>query len=245
MIRLYEKITAVQLSIFEQLFLCCKKLYKYNEINNIFPRDKYIMIKNIKNEQLEIKRLCDEIWKLSLEQGVPITPLSEVKESTWITTLSEHLYDEGMFNIETPNEYKQGDIVMVNTFFDAATNKPFKEGRHRILVITDSGNSNAKDREYYGYMLSSKAEKALLKNYNNKNYHYIGSYNSIVNAEKWKLNDDISILLRLDHLYAFHRSGVSGQGLKGRVKEQFIKYINYLMVNKNNPDVMSWEEFDK
>ena len=202
-------------------------------------------VKNIKNEQLEIKRLCDEIWKLSLEQGVPITPLSEVKESTWITTLSEHLYDEGMFNIETPNEYKQGDIVMVDTFIDAATNKPFKDGRHRILVITDSGNSNAKDREYYGYMLSSKAEKALLKNYNNKNYHYIGSYNSIVNAEKWKLNDDISILLRLDHLYAFHRSGVSGQGLKGRVKEQFIKYINYLMVNKNNPDVMSWEEFDK
>ena len=94
-------------------------------------------------------------------------------------------------------------------------------------------------------MLSSKAEKALLKNYNNKNYHYIGSYNSIVNAEKWKLNDDISILLRLDHLYAFHRSGVSGQGLKGRVKEQFIKYINYLMRNKNNPDAMSWEEFDK
>ena len=245
MIRLCEKITAVQLSIFEQLFLCCKKLYKYNEINNIFPRDKYIMIKNVKNEQLEIKRLCDEIWKLSLEQGVPITPLSEVKESTWITTLSEHLYDEGMFNIETPNEYKQGDIVMVDTFIDAVTNKPFKEGRHRILVITDSGNSNAKDREYYGYMLSSKAEKALLKNYNNKNYHYIGSYNSIVNAEKWKLNDDISILLRLDHLYAFHRSGVSGQGLKGRVKEQFIKYINYLMRNKNNPDVMSWEEFDK
>ena len=176
---------------------------------------------------------------------MPITPLSEVKESTWITTLSEHLYDEGMFNIETPNEYKQGDIVMVDTFIDAATNKPFKEGRHRILVITDSGNSNAKDREYYGYMLSSKAEKALLKNYNNKNYHYIGSYNSIVNAEKWKLSDDISILLRLDHLYAFHRSGVSGQGLKGRVKEQFIKYINYLMRNKNNPDVMSWEEFDK
>lgn len=203
------------------------------------------MIKNIKNEQLEIKRLCDEIWKLSLEQGVPITPLSEVKESTWITPLSEHLYDEGMSNIEIPNEYKQGDIVMVNTFFDAATNKPFKEGRHRILVITDSGNSNAKDREYYGYMLSSKAEKALLKNYNNKNYHYIGSYNSIVNAEKWKLNDDILILLRLDHLYAFHRNGVNGQGLKGRVKEQFIKYINYLMRNKNNPDAMSWEEFDK
>ena len=237
--------TAVQLPIFEQLFLCCKKLYKYNEINNIFPRDKYIMIKNVKNEQLEIKRLCDEIWKLSLEQGVPITPLSEVKESTWITTLSEHLYDEGMSNIEIPAEYKQGDIVMVNTFFDAATNKPFKDGGHRILVITDSGNSNAKDREYYGYMLSSKAEKALLKNYNNKNYHYIGSYNSIVNAEKWKLNDDISILLRLDHLYSFYRSGVSGQGLKGRVKEQFIKYINYLMRNKNNPDAMSWEEFDK
>ena len=199
------------------------------------------MIKNVKNEQLEIKRLCDEIWKLSLEQGVPITPLSEVKESTWITTLSEHLYDEGMFNIETPNEYKQGDIVMVDTFIDAVKNKPFKEGRHRILVITDSGNSN----EYYGYMLSSKAEKALLKNYNNKNYHYIGSYNSIVNDKKWKLGTDIAISLRLDHLYSFYRSGVSGQGLKGRVKEQFIKYINYLMRNKNNPDVMSWEEFDK
>ena len=199
------------------------------------------MIKNIKNEQLEIKRLCDEIWKLSLEQGVPITPLSEVKESTWITPLSEHLYDEGMSNIEIPNEYKQGDIVMVNTLFDAATNKPLKDGGHRILVITDSGNSN----EYYGYMLSSKAEKALLKNYNNKNYHYIGSYNSIVNDKKWKLGTDIAISLRLDHLYSFQRSGVSGQGLKGRVKEQFIKYINYLMRNKNNPDAMSWEEFDK
>jgi len=66
------------------------------------------MIKNIKNEQLEIKNLCDEIWKLSLEQGVSIIPLSEVKESTWITSLSEHLYDEGMNNIEIPNEYKQG-----------------------------------------------------------------------------------------------------------------------------------------
>lgn len=203
------------------------------------------MIKNIKNEQLEIKRLCDEIWKLSLEQGVPITPLSEVKESTWITTLSEHLYDEGMFNIETPNEYKQGDIVMVDTFIDVETNKIFGGDEHRIIVISDSGTSNAQNREYYGYMLSSKAEKALLKNYNNKNYHYIGSYNSIVNDKKWKLGTDIAISLRLDHLYSFYRSGVSGQGLKGRVKEQFIKYINYLMVNKNNPDVMSWEEFDK
>ena len=203
------------------------------------------MIKNIKKEPLEIKRLCDEIWKLSLEQGVPITPLSEVKESTWITPLSEHLYDEGMFNIETPNEYKQGDIVMVDTFIDVETNKIFEGDEHRIIVISDLGTSNAQNREYYGYMLSSKAEKALLKNYNNKNYHYIGSYNSIVNAEKWKLGTDIAISLRLDHLYSFYRSGVSGQGLKGRVKEQFIKYINYLMRNKNNPDVMSWEEFDK
>lgn len=203
------------------------------------------MIKNIKNEQLEIKRLCDEIWKLSLEQGVPITPLSEVKESTWITTLSEHLYDEGMFNIETPNEYKQGDIVMVDTFIDVETNKIFGGDEHRIIVISDSGTSNAQNREYYGYMLSSKAEKALLKNYNNKNYHYIGSYNSIVNDKKWKLGTDIAISLRLDHLYSFYRSWVSGQGLKGRVKEQFIKYINYLMKNKNNPDAMSWEEFDK
>ena len=203
------------------------------------------MIKNIKNEQLEIKRLCDEIWKLSLEQGVPIIPLSEVKESTWITPLSEHLYDEGMFNIETPNEYKQGDIVMVDTFIDVETNKIFEGDEHRIIVISDSGTSNAQNREYYGYMLSSKAEKALLKNYNNKNYHYIGSYNSIVNDKKWKLGTDIAISLRLDHLYSFYRSGVSGQGLKGRVKEQFIKYINYLMRNKNNPDVMSWEEFDK
>ena len=203
------------------------------------------MIKNIKNEQLEIKRLCDEIWKLSLEQGVPITPLSEVKESTWITTLSEHLYDEGMFNIETPNEYKQGDIVMVDTFIDVETNKIFGGDEHRIIVISDSGTSNAQNREYYGYMLSSKAEKALLKNYNNKNYHYIGSYNSIVNDKKWKLGTDIAISLRLDHLYSFYRSWVSGQGLKGRVKEQFIKYINYLMRHKNNPDVMSWEEFDK
>lgn len=203
------------------------------------------MIKNIKNGQLEIKRLCDEIWKLSLEQGVPITPLSEVKESTWITTLSEHLYDEGMFNIETPNEYKQGDIVMVDTFIDVETNKIFGGDEHRIIVISDSGASNAQNREYYGYMLSSKAEKALLKNYNNKNYHYIGSYNSIVNDKKWKLGTDIAISLRLDHLYSFYRSGVSGQGLKGRVKEQFIKYINYLMRNKSNPDVMSWEEFDK
>lgn len=203
------------------------------------------MIKNIKNGQLEIKNLCDEIWKLSLEQGVPITPLSEVKESTWITTLSEHLYDEGMFNIETPNEYKQGDIVMVDTFIDVETNKIFEGDEHRIIVISDSGTSNAQNREYYGYMLSSKAEKALLKNYNNKNYHYIGSYNSIVNDKKWKLGTDIAISLRLDHLYSFYRSGVSGQGLKGRVKEQFIKYINYLMRNKNNPDVMSWEEFDK
>ena len=128
-------------------FLCCKKLYKYNEINNIFPRDKYIMIKNVKNEQLEIKRLCDEIWKLSLEQGVPITPLSEVKESTWITTLSEHLYDEGMFNIETPNEYKQGDIVMVDTFIDVETNKIFGGDEHRIIVISDSGASNAQNRD--------------------------------------------------------------------------------------------------
>lgn len=203
------------------------------------------MIKNIKNEQLEIKRLCDEIWKLSLEQGVPITPLSEVKESTWITPLSEHLYDEGMFNIETPNEYKQGDIVMVDTFIDVETNKIFEGDEHRIIVISDLGTSNAQNREYYGYMLSSKAEKALLKNYNNKNYHYIGSYNSIVNDKKWKLGTDIAISLRLDHLYSFYRSWVSGQGLKGRVKEQFIKYINYLMRNKNNPDVMSWEEFDK
>lgn len=203
------------------------------------------MIKNIKNGQLEIKRLCDEIWKLSLEQGVPIIPLSEVKESTWITTLSEHLYDEGMFNIETPNEYKQGDIVMVDTFIDVETNKIFGGDEHRIIVISDSGTSNAQNREYYGYMLSSKAEKALLKNYNNKNYHYIGSYNSIVNDKKWKLGTDIAISLRLDHLYSFYRSGVSGQGLKGRVKEQFIKYINYLMRNKNNPDVMNWEEFDK
>ena len=203
------------------------------------------MIKNIKNEQLEIKRLCDEIWKLSLEQGVPITPLSEVKESTWITTLSEHLYDEGMFNIEIPNEYKQGDIVMVDTFIDVETNKIFEGDEHRIIVISDSGTSNAQNIEYYGYMLSSKAEKALLKNYNNKNYHYIGSYNSIVNDKKWKLGTDIAISLRLDHLYSFYRSGVSGQGLKGRVKEQFIKYINYLMKNKNNPDAMSWEEFDK
>lgn len=203
------------------------------------------MIKNIKNGQLEIKRLCDEIWKLSLEQGVPITPLSEVKESTWITPLSEHLYDEGMFNIETPNEYKQGDIVMVDTFIDVETNKIFEGDEHRIIVISDSDTSNAQNREYYGYMLSSKAEKALLKNYNNKNYHYIGSYNSIVNDKKWKLGTDIAISLRLDHLYSFYRSGVSGQGLKGRVKEQFIKYINYLMRNKNNPDVMSWEEFDK
>ena len=203
------------------------------------------MIKNVKNEQLEIKNLCDEIWKLSLEQGVPITPLSEVKESTWITTLSEHLYDEGMFNIETPNEYKQGDIVMVDTFIDVETNKIFGGDEHRIIVISDSGTSNAQNREYYGYMLSSKAEKALLKNYNNKNYHYIGSYNSIVNDKKWKLGTDIAISLRLDHLYSFYRSGVSWQGLKGRVKEQFIKYINYLMRNKNNPDVMSWEEFDK
>lgn len=203
------------------------------------------MIKNIKNGQLEIKRLCDEIWKLSLEQGVPITPLSEVKESTWITTLSEHLYDEGMFNIETPNEYKQGDIVMVDTFIDVETNKIFGGDEHRIIVISDSGTSNVQNREYYGYMLSSKAEKALLKNYNNKNYHYIGSYNSIVNDKKWKLGTDIAISLRLDHLYSFYRSGVSGQGLKGRVKEQFIKYINYLMRHKNNPDVMSWEEFDK
>lgn len=203
------------------------------------------MIKNIKNGQLEIKRLCDEIWKLSLEQGVPITPLSEVKESTWITTLSEHLYDEGMFNIETPNEYKQGDIVMVDTFIDVETNKIFGGDEHRIIVISDSGTSNAQNREYYGYMLSSKAEKALLKNYNNKNYHYIGSYNSIVNDKKWKLGTDIAISLRLDHLYSFYRSWVSGQGLKGRVKEQFIKYINYLMKNKNNPDAMSWEEFDK
>ena len=203
------------------------------------------MIKNIKNEQLEIKRLCDEIWKLSLEQGVPITPLSEVKESTWITTLSEHLYDEGMFNIETPNEYKQGDIVMVDTFIDVETNKIFGGDEHRIIVISDLGTSNAQNREYYGYMLSSKAEKALLKNYNNKNYHYIGSYNSIVNDKKWKLGTDIAISLRLDHLYSFYRSWVSGQGLKGRVKEQFIKYINYLMRNKSNPDVMSWEEFDK
>ena len=122
------------------------------------------MIKNIKNEQLEIKKLCDEIWKLSLEQGVPIIPLSEVKESTWITPLSEHLYDEGMSNIEIPNEYKQGDIVMVDTFIDVETNKIFEGDEHRIIVITDSGNSNAKAREYYGYMLSSKAEKALLKN---------------------------------------------------------------------------------
>lgn len=91
------------------------------------------MIKNIKNEQLEIKRLCDEIWKLSLEQGVPITPLSEVKESTWITTLSEHLYDEGMFNIETPNEYKQGDIVMVDTFIDVETNKIFEGDRKSVV----------------------------------------------------------------------------------------------------------------
>lgn len=203
------------------------------------------MIKNIKNEQLEIKKLCDEIWKLSLDQGVPITPLSEVKESTWITPLSEHLYDEGMFNIETPNEYKQGDIVMVDTFIDVETNKIFGGDEHRIIVISDSGTSNAQNREYYGYMLSSKAEKALLKNYNNKNYHYIGSYNSIVNDKKWKLGTDIAISLRLDHLYSFYRSGVSGQGLKGRVKEQFIKYINYLMRNKNNPDAMSWEEFDK
>lgn len=203
------------------------------------------MIKNIKNEQLEIKRLCDEIWKLSLEQGVPITPLSEVKESTWITPLSEHLYDEGMFNIETPNEYKQGDIVMVDTFIDVETNKIFGGDEHRIIVISDSGTSNAQNRKYYGYMLSSKAEKALLKNYNNKNYHYIGSYNSIVNDKKWKLGTDIAISLRLDHLYSFYRSGVSGQGLKGRVKEQFIKYINYLMRNTNNTDVMSWEEFDK
>lgn len=203
------------------------------------------MIKNIKNEQLEIKRLCDEIWKLSLEQGVPITPLSEVKESTWITPLSEHLYDEGMFNIETPNEYKQGDIVMVDTFIDVETNKIFEGDEHRIIVISDLGTSNAQNREYYGYMLSSKAEKALLKNYNNKNYHYIGSYNSIVNDKKWKLGTDIAISLRLDHLYSFYRSWVSGQGLKGRVKEQFIKYINYLMKNKNNPDAMSWEEFDK
>ena len=214
-------------------------------MNNIFQRDKYIMIKNIKNEQLEIKRLCDEIWKLSLEQGVPIIPLSEVKESTWITTLSEHLYDEGMSNIEIPNEYKQGDIVMVDTFIDVETNKIFEGDEHRIIVISDSGTSNAQNREYYGYMLSSKAEKALLKNYNNKNYHYIGSYNSIVNDKKWKLGTDIAISLRLDHLYSFYRSGVSGQGLKGRVKAHFIKYINYLMRNKNNPDVMSWEEFDK
>ena len=203
------------------------------------------MIKNIKNEQLEIKRLCDEIWKLSLEQGVPITPLSEVKESTWITSLSEHLYDEGMFNIETPNEYKQGDIVMVDTFIDVETNKIFEGDEHRIIVISDSGTSNAQNREYYGYMLSSKAEKALLKNYNNKNYHYIGSYNSIVNDKKWKLGTDIAISLRLDHLYSFYRSGVSGQGLKGRVKEQFIKYINYLMKNKNNPKTMDWETFEK
>ena len=203
------------------------------------------MIKNIKNEQLEIKRLCDEIWKLSLDQGVPIIPLSEVKESTWITTLSEHLYDEGMFNIETPNEYKQGDIVMVDTFIDVETNKIFEGDEHRIIVISDSGTSNAQNREYYGYMLSSKAEKALLKNYNNKNYHYIGSYNSIVNDKKWKLGTDIAISLRLDHLYSFYRSGVSGQGLKGRVKEQFIKYINYLMKNKNNPKTMDWETFEK
>jgi len=137
------------------------------------------------------------------------------------------------------------NINRVDTFIDVETNKLFDGGEHRILVITDSGNSNAKDREYYGYMLSSKAEKALLKNYNNKNYYYIDSYNSIVNAEKWKLSKDIAISLRLDHLYSFYRGGVSGQGLKGKVKEQFIKYINYLMKNKNNSDVMNWEEFDK
>lgn len=201
------------------------------------------MIKNIKNEQLEIKRLCDEIWKLSLEQGVPITPLSEVKESTWITPLSEHLYDEGMFNIETPNEYKQGDIVMVDTFIDVETNKIFGGDEHRIIVISDSGTSNAQNREYYGYMLSSKAEKALLKNYNNKNYHYIYSYNSILSTGE--IDNDKPIVLRAVHPYEFTIKDVEGCGRVGIATEKFKDYVRYIMKNKNNPNTKDWETFEK
>ena len=207
------------------------------------------MIKNVKNKDLERNQLYEEIMRLDREGISTILPLSEAPtdpEWLWPVEIEDIVRVEDLQEGAVPQEFSQGDIVLVNNFRDMETGKQFTKMTHRIFVVTDLGGNNAQKKIYCGYMLSSQAEKALLKNgYNNKNYHYIGSYNSIVNDKKWKLGTDIAISLRLDHLYSFYRSGVSGQGLKGRVKEQFIKYINYLMKTKNNPDVMSWEEFDK
>ena len=205
------------------------------------------MIKNVKNEQLEIKKLCDEIWKLSLEQGVPIIPLSEAPtdpEWLWPVEIEDIVRVEDLQEGAVPQEFSQGDIVLVNNFRDMETGKQFTKMTHRIFVVTDSGGNNVQKKIYYGYMLSSQAEKALLKNgYNNKNYHYIYSYNSILSTGE--IDNDKPVVLRTDHPYEFTIKDVEGCGRVGIATEKFKDYVRYIMKNKNNPNTKDWETFEK
>lgn len=205
------------------------------------------MIKNVKNKELERNQLYEEIMRLDMEGISTILPLSEAPtdpEWLWPVEIEDIVRVEDLQEGAVPQEFSQGDIVLVNNFRDMETGKQFTKMTHRIFVVTDSGGNNVQKKIYYGYMLSSQAEKALLKNgYNNKNYHYIYSYNSILSTGE--IDNDKPIVLRTDHPYEFTIKDVEGCGRVGIATEKFKDYVRYIMKNKNNPNTKDWETFEK
>lgn len=205
------------------------------------------MIKNVKNKELERKQLYEEIMRLDREGISTILPISEAPtdpEWLWPIELEDVVCSEGLQEGNHPQEFSQGDIVLVSNFRDTETGEQFTNMAHRMFVITDSGENNAQKKTYYGYMFSSKVEKALIKNgYNNKNYYYIYSYNSILSGGK--ISDDKPVVLRADHLYEFTIKDTIDYGRKGSATEKFKDYVRYVMKNKNNPNTKDWETFEK
>ena len=181
------------------------------------------MIKNVKNKELERNQLYEEIIRLDRDGISTILPLSKAPtdpEWLWPVEIEDIVMVEDLQEGAVPQEFSQGDIVLVNNFRDMETGKQFTKMTHRIFVVTDSGGNNVQKKIYYGYMLSSQAEKALLKNgYNNKNYHYIYSYNSILSTGE--IDNDKPIVLRADHPYEFTSKDVEGCGRVGIATEKF------------------------
>ena len=140
------------------------------------------MIKNVKNKELERNQLYEEIMRLDRDGISTILPLSKAPtdpEWLWPVEIEDIVRVEDLQEGAVPQEFSQGDIVLVNNFRDMETGKQFTKMTHRIFVVTDSGGNNVQKKIYYGYMLPSLLDLIRLHQYlyrNNLLYYMLQLY---------------------------------------------------------------------
>ena len=83
-------------------------------------------------------------------------------------------------------------------------------------------------------MLSSKVDKASLNNLENSlcdRNIYIDNYSSILRSGNGPCKECI---IRLDNIYSFQISNVSGEGYKGTATKEFMEFIQNLQSDIQN-----------